>query len=229
MSGGISERRGHKPVACVRSRADLNLDGERPMSTPRAETGERPQALAVSVGRVNLLGVQVTASALLSCAEHERRSGFGLGAVTNPALLDYLLSLPVRQARRDPVSWAETSALPGGIVDRADDGYTVTRLLELPLALDAVIVSAAPGRALRAVQDASLFAGFTCRWVRHQQTAVPDTAVLEGKLCGVGLLGSQGQVLVPAEPPTSAIVDGWAWLLAEKTYRRWLKQAAASR
>ena len=56
----------------------------------------------VSIERVNLLGVQVTARALLNCAEHERSSVLGLGAVTDPALLDMLLALPTRYPCRDP-------------------------------------------------------------------------------------------------------------------------------
>ena len=53
---------------------------------------------------------------------------------------------------------------------------------------------------------------------------MPDTAVLEAKLCGVGLLSSDGRVLLPAQAPTSTTADGWTWLLAEKVYRRWLRQ-----
>jgi hypothetical protein len=45
---------------------------------------------------VTLLGVQATARALENCAEHDRRSALGLGAVTDPALLDRFLGLPVR-------------------------------------------------------------------------------------------------------------------------------------
>jgi len=64
------------------------------MNATRARTDDRFQDSVVSIERVNLLGVQVTASALLNCAEHERRGVLGLGAVTDPALLDRLLGLP---------------------------------------------------------------------------------------------------------------------------------------
>ena len=181
--------------------------------------------LAVSIKPVNLLGVQVTARALLNSAEHQRRSVLALSAVTDSALLGRLLCLPARCPRREAALWAETSAMATGIVDRADDGCTVTRLLEPPLVVDDVIVPASRGRELRAVQDASLFASFTRRWVQTQGPAMPDTAVLEAKLCGVGLLNSRGRVLLPAEPPTSTTADEWTWLLAEKVYRRWLRQA----
>jgi hypothetical protein len=199
------------------------------MNATKARTGDRCRASVVSIGRVNLLGVQVMARALLNCAEHERRSSLGLGAITDPALLDRLLGLPVGYPCRDPALWAETSAAAPGIAARGADGCTVTRLLEPPLVVDDVIVPAPRGRELGAVQDASLFASFTRRWAQAQTAAIPDTAVLEAKLCGVGLLSSHGRVILPAEPPTSATADGWTWLLAEKAYRRWLRQTAAER
>ena len=199
------------------------------MNATRARTGDRLRDSAVSIERVNLLGVQVTDHALLSCAEHQRRNSLGLGAITDPALLDRLLGLPVGYPCCDPALRAETSAAAPGIIDRAADGCTVTRLLEPPLVVDDVIVPAPRARELAAVQDVSLFASFTRRWAQARGTAMPDTAVLEAKLCGVGLLTSHGRVVLQAEPPTSAAADGWTRLLAEKAYRRWLRQTAAQR
>jgi len=156
-------------------------------------------------------------------------ASLGLGAVTDPALLDRLLDLPVGYPCCNPALWAETSAAAPGIADYGAGGCTVTRLLEPPLVVDDVIVSAPCGRELRAVQDASLFASFTRRWAQARTAAIPDTAVLEAKPCGVGLLNSHGHIVLPAEPPTSAAADGWTWLVAEKAYRRWLRQTAAER
>lgn len=183
----------------------------------------------VTIGPVLLLGVRVIALARLSLAEHDRRSAAGLGAVTNPVLLDRLLDLPAGQSVGDPVVWAETSGLPGGIVDRGDDGYTVTRLLEPPLALDGVVVQAGRAGVLRAVQDASLFAGFTWRWVASTGRTIRQTAVLEARLCGVGLLDRDGGVVLQAEPPLGRVVDGWSWLLQEQTYRCWLRAGQEQR
>jgi hypothetical protein len=177
----------------------------------------------VAVGPVLLLGVRVIAVARPSLAEHDRRAAAALGAVTNPALLDRLLDLPAGQPVGDPVVWAETSGLPDGLVDRGDDGYTVTRLLEPPLALDGVVVPAGRAGVLRAVQDASLFARFTCRWVASTRRAIRQTAVLEAQLCGVGLLDHGGGVVLQAEPAQGRVVDGWSWLLLERTYRCWLR------
>jgi hypothetical protein len=177
----------------------------------------------VAVGPVLLLGIRVIAVARPSVAEHDRRSAAGLAAVTNPVLLDRLLDLPAGQPVSDPVVWAETSGLRGGIVDRCDDGYTVTRRLEPPLALDGVVVQAGRAGVLRAVQDASLFARFTWRWVASTGRTIREAAVLEAQLCGVGLLDSGGGVALQAEPPVGRVVDEWSWLLQEQTYRCWLR------
>ena len=49
----------------------------------------------VPVG-VMLLGVRVTAYAIINIAEHQRRETAGMGAVIDPALLDRLMDLPIR-------------------------------------------------------------------------------------------------------------------------------------
>jgi hypothetical protein len=194
------------------------------MPTGEAYSADVGQPGCVSVSLVNLLGVRVTARAILNRAEHDRRSRAGLGPITDPALLGYLLELPVGRPVQDPVVWAETGALSPGVVVRGEDGHTVTRLLEPALVVDEVIVPGPRGRGIRAVQDASLFAGFTVRWVAVEARSAPVAMVLEAKLCGVGLIGPGGQVILAAEQPVSRGVDAWAWLLWEKTYRRWLRE-----
>ena len=171
---------------------------------------------------VILLGVGVTASAIINIAEHGRREAAGMGAVTNPGLLDRLLDLPVGIPVTDPVVWAEMADQPPEIAERGEDGAIVTRRLESPLAIADVVVEAGTGRELSAVQDASLFAGFTRRWVAVVRRRIPEAAMLEAKLCGVGILDLSRGVLLPAEKPVSPTVDGWSWLLEEKTYRYWL-------
>jgi hypothetical protein len=170
-----------------------------------------------SVAGVMLLGVRVTAYAVVNLAEHRRREAAGMAAVIDPALLDRLLNLPAGVPVIDPAWWA--GQLPG-ILERDPDGVSVTRRLESPLSIADVVVQAAAGRELRAVQDASLFAGFTRRWVRADRA--PDAVLLEAKLCGVGILDAGYQVLLPAAKPAALTRDGWSWLLEEKVYRRWL-------
>ena len=96
----------------------------------------------LAIGPVRLLGVPVTALARLNPGEHERRREIGLGPVTDPALLDRLLNLPAGLPVADPAAWAQALALPAGIVSRARDGRTVTRTLDFPLTVDAVVVPA---------------------------------------------------------------------------------------
>ena len=173
---------------------------------------------------VNLLGVRVTALAALSIAEHARRVRAGLGAVTSPALLDRLLDLPAGMPVADAAAWAELSGQPPAVAARGDDGMTVTRRLEPPLTISDVVLAAVPGREMAAVQAASLFADFTRRWIAVRRDRVPDAAVLEAKLAGVGILGRHGEVVLAGSAPAGAVIDQWGWLLQEKTYRRWLGQ-----
>jgi hypothetical protein len=175
-----------------------------------------------SVAGVMLLGVRVTAHAVVNLAEHRRREAAGIAAVMDPGLLDRLLDLPGGVPVIDPAGWAEMAGQPPGILERDSDGVSVTRRLESPLSIAGVVVQAAAGRELRAVQDASLFAGFTRRWVAAAWSRVPDAALLEAKVCGVGILDPGHRVLLAAEKPVALTRDGWSWLLEEKVYRRWL-------
>jgi hypothetical protein len=179
--------------------------------------------------RVMLLGVRVTAYAIINVAEHRRREMAGMGAVVNPGLLDRLMDLPVGIPVTDPVVWAEMADQPRGVVERSEDAARVTRHLESPLTITDVVVDALTGRELSAVQDASLFAGFTRRWIACAAGRIPDAAVLEAKLCGVGVVDQRRRLLLAAEKPQGLTRDGWSWLLEEKAYRGWLTGQAGSR
>jgi hypothetical protein len=179
--------------------------------------------------QVMLLGVQVTAYAIINIAEHRRRETAGLGAVINPALLDRLMDLPAGIPVTDPVASAEMADQPRGVVERHEDGARITRRLESPLTITDVVVGAVTGKELRAVQDASLFAGFARRWIAANPSRIPVAAMLEAKLCGVGIIDQRGRQLLAAEKPQGLTRDGWSWLLEEKAYRRWLTRPAGSR
>ena len=183
--------------------------------------------LGVPVG-VMLLGVRVTAYAIINIGEHQRRETAGMGAVINPALLDRLMDLPIGISVTDPVAWAEMADQPGGVAELHEDGARIIRRLESPLTIADVIVDAATGKELRAVQDASLFAGFTRRWIAATPSRIPDAAMLEAKLCGVGIVDQRRGQLLSAEKPEGLTRDGWSWLLEEKTYRRWLIRRAGT-
>jgi len=173
---------------------------------------------------VTLLGTKVTAWVALNQDEHRRRAAIGLGPVADPALLEMLLNLPLGIPVSDPVAWVEASRLPEGIVERGQDSLAITRLLDSPLFINAVVVTASPGHDLQAVASASLFASYCHRWVATARPEVADVTMLEAKLCGVGLVNGTGQVLLGAGPPMEPIIDGWTWLMREKAYRRVLQQ-----
>jgi hypothetical protein len=176
-----------------------------------------------------LLGVRVTAYAIINIAEHRRREIAGMGAITIPALLDRLMDLPIGIPVTDPVLWAELADQPTGVAEGDEGGARITRHLESPLTITDVVVGAVTGQELRAVQDASLFAGFARRWVAATPTRIPDAAMLEAKLCGVGIVDERRRLLLPAEKPDGLTRDRWSWLLEEMTYRRWLTRRAGNR
>ncbi len=197
-------------------------------SSPAPWAFRRSGGTAVRVEAVTLLGAKVSAYVIINVAEHQRREAAGVVAVTDPALLDRLMDLPLATPVVDPVIWAEMADQPSGIIERSEDGTSVTRRLESPLMIEDVVVGATAGRELRAVQDASLFAGFTRRWVTAARSRIPDATMLEAKLCGVGILDSCRRVLLPAEKPVALTMDGWSWLLQEKAYRRWVSVSRRS-
>lgn len=194
---------------------------------PPSQGSEGEAGLAWVKG-VSLLGIRVTAVAAIDTAEHDRRRAAGCGAVTDPALLDRLLGLPIGRPVPDPVAWAETADQPAAVIGRDSDDITVTRLLTAPLAIEDVIAMAPPGRELRAVQDVSLFARFARRWVMTTRRHLPDPVILEAKLCGIGILDPTGEVLA-CEAHTADEMDSWDWMLREKVYRKWLSQSRGDR
>ena len=169
---------------------------------------------------VTLLGVRVSACTVINRAEHRRRETAGMGAVVSAALLDRLMDAPIGVPVVNRALWLWTVSQPPGVLERGEDGANVVRRLESPLLITDVVVRALAGRELRAVQDASLFAGFTRRWASFSR--VPEAALLEAKMCGVGIVGPGDRVLLAAEKPVARIRDGWSWLLEEQAYRRWL-------
>src|ERR1700755_1140001 len=80
----------------------------------------------VPVG-VMLLGVRVTAYAIISTAEHQRRETAGMGSVIDPPLRYRLMDLPIGIAVTDPVAWAEMADQPSGVAELYEDGARVIR------------------------------------------------------------------------------------------------------
>ena len=72
-------------------------------SSPAPWASCRSGGTAVRVEAVTLLGIRVTAYVIINVAEHQRREAAGMAAVTDPALLDHLMDLPVATPVTDPV------------------------------------------------------------------------------------------------------------------------------
>ncbi len=189
---------------------------------PGQVRGEPGHDTDVVVERVCLLGTEVDAHMALCGVEHERRTSAALAAVTDPAVLDRLLDLPLDAAVADPIVWSETADQPVSVVERDGDGTTVTRRLQPPLTLRGVTAWAATGREASTVRRVAAFAGFVPRWVGLATSAIAEDTVLEARLLGVGLVTHGGHVLLEAEEQLGMTFDGWAWMLREKVYRRWL-------
>jgi len=177
---------------------------------------------SVRIRRVNLLTVTVTVVAVINAYEHRRRQSSRCGAITDPALLDLLLTLPEGKPVADPIAWAETSGQSTFVVERDSDNLTVTRRLVPPLVIKDVFLAAHAERELRAVQDVSLFASYARRWVIAEHSTVPERAVLEAKVLGVGIADRTGTVLLSSEARKPERLDAWAWMLSEKAYRAWI-------
>ena len=89
---------------------------------PRAV--RRSRRSYVQIEAVLLLGVRVTAYAIINEREHQRRQAAKMTSVTDPALLDRLMDLPVGIPVADPVISAETVDQLPAIVERDENGAT---------------------------------------------------------------------------------------------------------
>jgi hypothetical protein len=217
---------------CVRDLINFNsLQGmaHTPATRERAARPRADEATAAMIKDVSLLGVRVTALAVIDAAEHARRQRAHVHAVTDPALLGLLLDLPVGVPIADPLAWAETACQPVGVIARDEGSLAVTRLLVPPLEIEDIIVAAPVGREMRAIRDASLFARFAHRWIMLVRTHLPEPTVLDAKLCGVGILSASGEVILHGENPVIRQLDSWDWMLREEVYQRWLTQCSPDR
>jgi hypothetical protein len=92
------------------------------------------------------------------------------------------------------------SALNSGVNERRRRGFfPMLSMIGHPSGGEPLMVGvrqsgSAPGRELRAVQDASMFARFARRWVMTTGRRLSEPVVLEAKLCGIGILDRAGEV-----------------------------------
>ena len=173
-----------------------------------------------------------TAGALVRiCAhEHRRRQAASLGALTDLALLDVLMNMPIGEALpRSVLSPDEQDVLnraPRGVVELR--GPSIVRIADRPVEVDAVIASGSSWRQL--VRGLAAFGGVA------QRIAVLDTEPLdvrdlmwEAEATGVGVWLSRAdgpiEVLAP-EVFTPTYVKPARWRFQEYAYRELFKSTS---
>ena len=158
--------------------------------------------------------------------EHARRAATGLGAVTNLALLDVLIGLPLGEL----VEWRDlterevsyTRKAPAGVLDRSPEG--VRRLLIPPATVPLVVARAASWR--KGLERAGAFAPFAQRVMLLPRVPrdLPGKA-LEADFWGVGVWIQRGdriEEVVPPEPWEQRYFKAAGWAFRERTYGSWL-------
>lgn len=188
-----------------------------------------------------LAGGRTDALITLNDAEVQRRAQNGDGAVTDLALLDLFLSMPLGCPIAVSTFTEQQLRLlrlaPGGAIT-AEAG-TVTRLLDRPVQVDAAVAWVRPrrdGGARRAgswrssLRRAGRFVGVTSAVVVFPESArVPATKLWEADVLGVGVWqeGSDGPIeLVPPAEFMTPRLKAAIWRFEERAFRAWLDPAA---
>lgn len=163
----------------------------------------------------------------VNTAEHDRRAAVGLGAVTNLALLDRLLCLPLGQwVRRVDLTDRERVELrraPDGVVEVSDTG--LRRVFAPAAAVPLVIVAAGSWRS--GLRRTAAFAGYASRVLvlhgRHRQLG---SKLWEADFFGVGVWRATAtgvEQLVAPEPWRQMYVKPAGWAFRERAYEQWLR------
>lgn len=159
-------------------------------------------------------------------AEHARRTGAGVGAVTDLRLLDRLMCLPLGA----DIAWGDLDAEDAALFQRTSPGIVtvsalgVRRLLVPAVTVDLVVVRQSRWRA--GLRAAAAFEPFAQR-VLHLPQAPGRIADLlwEADLLGIGVwVGGDDapeQLLAPA-PWRRRYVKAAGWRFAERAYAAWL-------
>lgn len=173
--------------------------------------GQPERVVSMVATTLRLRGRTVRVEARADPSEISRRTDAGLGALTQPALLAALVSLPFGE----PVPWSGLDrrlqqvlrSAPAGVVERTDS--LVLRLATAPLMVQSITVE---GRAARTgLEAASTFAPFCRRSVSLPPSSVDEWVLFEAAFYGIGVefdgSPSPQVVLVPAP----FVMRRWTW------------------
>ncbi len=173
--------------------------------------GDPEYAVPVVAATLRFRGRTVQLEARVDSSEISRRTDAGLGALTQPALLAALVSLPVGE----PVSWSGLDrrlqrvlrSAPVGVVERTH--RQVIRLAAAPLMVQSITVDARAART--ALEVASTFAPFCRRSVSLPFASIDEWVLFEAAFYGIGveLHGSPVRQVVLA--PAPFVMRRWTW------------------
>lgn len=175
--------------------------------------------------RVVLQGVSAVLSHRLE-AEAQRRRRAGLGAITSPDVLQFLLGLPVDT----PVPLAALSRPERSVLRSVPRGALlvedrcVIRLAEPPLAVGMAMVPARTWR--RGLERAGRFAPFCSRaMVLRKPPRDLEVLRMEADFYGIGVvIAADGaeppELVVPPAPFRRNRFTAAGWLFLEETYRQ---------
>jgi len=155
-------------------------------------------------------------------AEHNRRTGFGIGALLSAEHLELLMSLPIGwPVPVRSLSYREqrlVRRLPRGVVRVADSN--VERLAVSPVKVELAIIRAANWRS--GLERAGRFAPFTARMMWLPRLPLDAHVLLrEASRYGIGVLtGSAERAEVVAAPPrfVRRRFTAAGWLFTEQVY-----------
>lgn len=187
-------------------------------------------------GGAFLAGGRADALITINHAEADRRTQFGIGPVTNLALLDLFLSMP----QGFPIAVSDfseqqlrlLSTAPAGAIAVEQD--TVTRLLDRPVRVDAALARvASPGCDVgrragswrTCLRRAGRFVGVTgAVVVLPESIRVPETKLWEADVIGVGVWQEGPGELTELVPPGAygpARLKAAVWRFEERAFRAW--------
>lgn len=190
------------------------------------EPGYSGPGLAFVSGAARVAGGTGDALVEVDMAEHQRRAGLGLRAVTDLGMLARLLRLP----HGELVRWADLSAdderrlrsAPDGIVYCSAAG--VRRVLAYPAAVPLVLVRSRSWR--RGLRAASAFEPFAQRVLVLEGFRQDLTRLAwEADVLGVGVwlkAGSRTREVVAPAPWRQHYVKAAGWRFRERAYQCWL-------
>jgi hypothetical protein len=165
-------------------------------------------------------------------AEIDRRARFGLGAITDPMVIeacaDLPVGMPVPADQLDPIARVALDGCPPGIVEVVDGSYV--RLWRPAVDVTAVSSSCGPRSWLSALGQLSTGVGLADRYLLVEGPTAPRSLIARAQRVGAGVVavgdGDATIVCRPSGHPLRPGVRRWAFL--EAAYELLMQQLTGS-